>query len=92
MVVVAAVHGARAPPRLPGTVLLDRHRPEDREHLLSRRARLGERAVDRHAVDIGEAADGCDSFQEVAACALRTWTAHGPGPMSRYTAWWTRDP
>ena len=56
VVVVAAVHGARALPGLPEGVLLLGHRVQLGEDVLARAAVLGQRAVDGEPVGVGEVA------------------------------------
>ena len=58
VVVVAAVHRARALARLPGGVLVGRHGPEDPEDLVTGQALLGQGVVDRDAVGVGDGAHG----------------------------------
>ena len=59
VLVVAAVHGARAGARLPRGVLLGGHGRELLEELGPGCARLGEAAVHGEAVGIGKRAHGC---------------------------------
>ena len=62
VLVIAAVHGARAFPRLPGGVLLGGHGLQGGEDLRSRRTLLGKRAVQVEPALVGECAHGTGSL------------------------------